>query len=155
MKEAMEQPDWSKWKGAIHEELDAHERNHIWTMVDPPSNRKLVGSKWIFKIKFNSDGSLDRYKARLVAQGFSQVEGIDFHETYAPVVRHTTIRIILAMANRCDWLVWQLDVCTAFLYGELEEDVYMHPPEELEHARGKVCKLRKSLYGLKQSSRVW
>lgn len=152
-KEAKERPDWERWRNAMQDELEAHERNATWELTKLPKDRKVIGSKWVFKIKYNADGTLDRYKARLVAQGFSQVEGVDFHETFAPVVRYATIRLILALANHCEWFVWQLDVCTAFLYGDLQEDIYMKPPDELK-AEGHVCKLKKSFYGLKQS-RVW
>ncbi|VVA38623.1 Hypothetical predicted protein, partial [Prunus dulcis] len=120
-------------------------------------HKNIVGCRWVYRIKKNSDGTLARYKARLVAQGFSQAPGLDFSETFSPVVRHTTVRLILSIAAMNRWSLRQLDVKNAFLHGDLEEEVYMRQPQGFEDPKhlSYVCKLRKSLYGLKQAPRAW
>ncbi|GJR06960.1 ribonuclease H-like domain-containing protein [Tanacetum coccineum] len=117
--------------------------------------RKAIGSKWIYKIKFKSSGEIDRYKARLVAQGFGQKEGIDYEETFYPVVKMVTVRCLLNIVVSMSWPVFQLDVNNAFLYGDLEEVVFMKPPKGYFPSDNKVCRLKKSLYGLKQAPRQW
>ncbi|CAL9008157.1 unnamed protein product [Prunus brigantina] len=119
---AAQSPAWVK---AMHEELEALQMQGTWSLVPCPSRKNIVGSKWIYKIKRNADGSIARYKARLVAQGFSQQQGLDFSETFSPVVRHTTVRLILSLATMNKWSLRQLDVKNAFLHGDLEEEVYM------------------------------
>jgi len=131
-------------------EMTALARNHTWSLVDLPRGANLVTCKWIFKIKRGSDGKLLRQKARLVAHGFSQIEGIDFDETYSPVVKFPTIRVILTIAVSKGWPLHQLDVDNAFLNGELKEAVYMAQPPSFVNKNfpTKVCRLHKSLYGL-------
>ncbi|GJW49543.1 ribonuclease H-like domain-containing protein [Tanacetum coccineum] len=136
-------------------EMDAFLRNGTWEIVELPEGRKSIGSKWIYKIKFKSSGEIDRYKARFVAQGFGQQEGIDYEETISPVVKMVTDRCLLNIVMFMFWLVFQLDVNNAFLYGDLEEVVYINPPEEYFPSDNKVCRLKKSLYGLKQAPRQW
>jgi hypothetical protein len=148
--EAYNRPDGDKWKQAVREELRSLLKNHTWDLVTRPGNRQLISTKWVFKVK-----SSGRYKARMVARGFSQEYGIDYFETYAPVSRFASIRMILALAAKFKLHLQQMDVQTTFLYGDLEEDIYMEPPEGLSVEPGQVCKLRKSLYGLKQAPRVW
>ncbi|KAI5354358.1 hypothetical protein L3X38_007253 [Prunus dulcis] len=128
-----------------------------WSLVPNLGDKNIVGSKWIYKIKRNSDGSIARHKARLVAQGFSQEQGLDFSETFSPVVRHTTVRLILSLASMNKWQLRQLDVKNAFLHGDLEEEVFMKQPQGFADPRYPdfVCKLKKSLYGLKQAPRAW
>jgi hypothetical protein len=121
-----------------------------------PPNKKPIGLKWVFKIKTTATGMLERFKARLVVQGFRQVPGIDFQETYAPVSKLTSFRILMAMVAVHNWQVIQLDVKNAFLYGDLEEtELYTRQPPGMEDGTGRVCRLVKSLYGLKQAPLVW
>ncbi|KAG8503428.1 hypothetical protein CXB51_001585 [Gossypium anomalum] len=123
--EALKDP---KWRRAVEEEICALEKNPTWTITDLPQGKKAVGCKWIFVVKYNSNGSIQRYKARLVARGFTQTYGIDFTETFAPVAKLNTIRVLLSLAVNCDWKLHQLDVKNAFLNGKLEEEVYMQLP---------------------------
>jgi hypothetical protein len=123
--------------------------------MDAPKGANVVSNKWIFKVKRLPNGQIDRYNARLVARGFSQRHGIDYNETFAPVVRIESLRILLAVAAAEDLEVHQMDVVTAYLAGELEEEIYMAVPQGLTGIDGKVCRLKKGLYGLKQSARVW
>lgn len=122
-----------------------------------PAGRKAIDSKWVFKVKYNSDGKVDRFKGRVVAKGFEQKHGVDYDETYAPVVNYPYLRALVSYAASNKMLIHQMDVVTAFLNGELEEEIYMNQPEG--HAkRGSenlVCRLRKSIYGLRQAPRCW
>ena len=153
--EAVSGPQKRQWELAINEELQALATNHVWELVDIPKGANIVSNKWVFKLKRLPNGQVDRYKARLVARGFSQQYGIDYEETFAPVVRMESLRILLAIAAAEDLEIHQMDVITAYLAGELQEEVYMATPTGLSSSTGKVCKLRKGLYGLKQSARVW
>ena len=142
-----------KWKEAVKSEMDSIVSNGTWVLVDLPPGCTTIGCKWIFKRKLKPDGTIDKFKARLVAKGFKQKEGIDYFDTYSPVARLTTIRVLIALASVYNLPIHQMDVKTAFLYGELEQEIYMDQPEGFvahgnEH---KVCKLVKSLYGLKQA----
>ena len=151
--EALEHPDW---KPAVMEEINALNKNKTWEIVDLPVGKKTVGCKWVFTVKCRADGSIDRHKARLVAKGFTQTYGLDYQETFAPVAKVNSIRILLSMAAIFNWPLHQLDVKNAFLNGNLEEEVFMDPPPGFESEFGykKVCRLVKSLYGLKQSPRA-
>ena len=155
--QAMCSPDSKEWQKAVQEEMDSILKNKVWEIVDLPDERKPIGCKWIFKKKLKADGSIEKYKARLVAKGFTQVEGIDFKETYSPVSRFISIRCLLAIVSYLDLELHQMDVKTAFLNGDLEEEIYMEQPEGfvVSGEETKVCKLIKSLYGLKQSPRQW
>ena len=155
--EAVESPESEKWKTAMQSEYVSLMKNDTWKLVKLPENRNTIGCKWVFKIKRNADGSIDRYKARLVAQGYSQKEGIDFEETFSPVARFTSIRTILAIANELNLEVHQMDVQTAFLHGKVSDEIYMEQPRGYEKSGNEnlVCKLEKGLYGLKQASRCW
>ncbi|PKI72918.1 hypothetical protein CRG98_006618 [Punica granatum] len=138
------------------EELRVLELNGTWTLSALPRGKKPVDCKWVYKIKRHADGSIERYKARLVAKGFTQVEGIDFSETFAPVAKLVTIRCFLAVAIAMKWEIHQMDVHNAILHGDLHEEVYMSLPPSLSTARlGQVCRLHKSLYGSRQASRNW
>ncbi|KAL5758013.1 hypothetical protein ACOSP7_020624 [Xanthoceras sorbifolium] len=153
IQEAMSIPEW---KNAVLEELGALQRNKTWDITELPKGKQAVGCKWVFTVKHKADGSVERYKARLVAKGFTQTYGIDYGETFAPVAKLNTIRVLLSLAVNLNWKLHQMDVKNAFLNGELAEEVYMKGPPGLENDYGdKVCKLKKSLYGLKQSPRAW
>ncbi|GKB92753.1 zinc finger, CCHC-type containing protein [Tanacetum coccineum] len=155
--EAVQSRDAAFWKEAIDDEIGSIMENNTWVLSDLPPGCKPLGCKWIFKRKMKVDGTIDKFKARLVIQGFRQKEGIDYFDTYAPVARITTIRLLLALAAIHNLVIHQMDVKTAFLNGDLDEEVYMKQPEGFvmpgnEH---KVCKLVKSLYGLKQAPKQW
>ncbi|KAK9055823.1 hypothetical protein SSX86_026908 [Deinandra increscens subsp. villosa] len=146
-----------EWKEAMRTELQALHKNKTWSLVPRPTNRNIVGCKWLFRTKYRSDGSIDRHKARLVAQGFSQVPGVDFSHTFSPVVKAATVRIVLTLAVTNKWHMHQLDVNNAFLHGKLNETIYMEQPHGFVDASkpNHVCKLNKALYGLKQAPRAW
>ncbi|KAH9671758.1 retrovirus-related pol polyprotein from transposon RE1 [Citrus sinensis] len=146
-----------KWKKAMEDEYHALMKNKTWTLIPNNQNCKLIGNKWIYKVKENSDGSINKYKARLVAKGFLQTPGLDFNETFSPVIKAATIRIILTMAVSNDWLLRQVDINNAFLNGDLTEAVYMPQPEGFEDKNrpSYICKLEKALYGLRQAPRAW
>ena len=145
------------WKRAVEEEIRALESNGTWTLTKLPQGKSPVGCKWIFTVKYQADGRVERLKARLVAKGFTQSYGIDYQETFAPVAKLNTVRVLLSLAVNQEWPLHQLDVKNAFLNGELEEEVYMQIPPGLEDGlnNNMVCKLKKALYGLKQSPRAW
>jgi hypothetical protein len=155
--EAIDRPDSDKWQEAMKSEMQSMYDNTVWNLVVPFDGVKPIANKWIFKRKTDMDGKLTVYKARLVAKGFKQIQGVDYDETFSPVAMFKSIRILLAIAAFHDYEIWQMDVKTAFLNGNLEEDVYMTQPEGFEDPKnvGMVCKLRKSIYGLKQASRSW
>lgn len=141
----------------MKEELSALHKNETWTLVKLPEGKRPVGCKWVFTIKFNVQGNVERYKARLVAKGFTQTYGIDFQETFSPVAKLTTIRVLLSLAANLDWPLHQFDVKNAFLHGDLDEEIYMELPPGCNNSSSDdvVCKLKKALYGLKQSPRAW
>nr|KAJ0212594.1 hypothetical protein LSAT_V11C400219000 [Lactuca sativa] len=155
--EAMASRDVHFWKEAIHDEIDSIMHNNSWVLADLPPGCKASGCKWILKRKMKVDGTIDKYKARFVIQGFRQKEGIDFFDTYAPVARISTIRLLLALAAIHNLVIHQMDVKTAFLNGDLDEEIYMKQPEGFVMLgnKHKVCKLKKSLYGLKQAPKQW
>lgn len=129
-------------------ELAALHKNNTWEFVTLSPKKKAMSSKWVYKIKLKSDGTLERYKARLVAKDYHQKYGIDFEETFSPVVKMTTVRCLIALAASKNWFLFQLDVINAFLYKDLYEEVYMKIPKGLNVSHNLVCKLNKPLYGL-------
>ncbi|XP_019189879.1 PREDICTED: uncharacterized protein LOC109184338 [Ipomoea nil] len=142
------------WRNAMNAEIRALQENNTWELTELPTSKIPIGCKWVYKVKLKADGSIERYKARLVAKGYTQQLGIDYIETFSPVARITTIRILLAVASSRAWHVHQLDINNAFLHGDLTEEVYMKLPPGFESENpNQVCKLRRSLYGLKQASR--
>lgn len=137
-------------------EIKALEANNTWEIIDKIPGTVTIGSKWVYKIKRKSDGSIERYKARLVTKGYIQTEEIDYLDTFSPVAKITTVRLLLALASIKHWHVQQLDVNNAFLYRDLTEEVYMDIPQGVPcDSPNKICKLLKSLYGLKQASCKW
>ncbi|GJX22768.1 retrotransposon protein, putative, ty1-copia subclass [Tanacetum coccineum] len=156
-KAAMLDSESNKWIDAMNAEIQSMMDNMVWVLVDLPPGCKTVGSKWIFKKKTDMDGIVHTYKARLVAKGYTQLYGVDYEETFSPVADIRAIRILISIAAFYDYEIWQMDVKTAFLNGYLDEDIYMVQPEgfvDPNHPR-KVCKLQRSIYGLKQASRSW
>lgn len=157
-REARMDQNWSEWSKAMDEEMSSQDKNHTWTVITRPEGQRIIGSRWIYKYKLGTPGVEEpRFKVRLVAKGYAQREGIDYHEIFAPVVKHVSIRILLNIVVQEDLELEQLDVKTAFLHGELKEKIYMTPPEgyESRFKKNEVCLLNKSLYGLKQAPRQW
>jgi hypothetical protein len=150
-KEAMSMPEAPLWKEAVNSEIESILQNHTWELVDLPPGCKPLGYKWIFKRKMKADGSIDKYKARFVVKGYKQKEGVDYFDTYSPVTRITSIRMLIAIAVLYNLEIHQMDIKTAFLNGELDEEIYMEQPEGfiVPGKEKKVCRLVKSLYGLK------
>ena len=153
-KQAVKGEDRERWVIAMDEEIDALKRNDTWDVVKIPDGRKIVDSKWVYKVKKDADGNIDRYKARVVAKGFSQIPGEDFDEIFAPVVRYDSLRLLIAISAHYKWKPRQLDIKAAFLYGLLKEEIYMRLPEGIRQD-GMCAKLKRCIYGLKQSPREW
>lgn len=145
------------WRDACEDEIKSIIKNDTWVLVDLPSNCKTIGLKWIFKVKRNSDGSINKYKTRLVTKGYIQKHGVDFNEVFAPVARIETVRLIIGIAATYGWELHHLDVKTAFFHGELNDEVYVVQPEGfvVKGMEAKVYKLKKTLYGLRQAPRAW
>jgi len=179
---ALQGPDAVEWKEAILTEIECLVKNDTWNIIDRPKNYDVIGCRTILRSKYKPDGSIDKRKARVVAQGFSQRPGIDYHDTFAPVARLSSVRLLMALAVQLDLKVHQLDIITAYLNGKVEEEIYMESPkllaeflQEIINRRGEtspvgrkarkmaqklrngdqVCKLNKALYGLKQAGRQW
>ena len=156
LEEAKNDYIWDKWLKAMVDEYDSLMENGTWTLVDPPPGRRILRGRWIYKIKRGPNGEILRYKARWVVRGFEQEQGLDYNETFASVVKPMSYKALFALAAAHDLELEQMDVKTAFLYGDIEEEIYVErPPEVGEKHSGKVCRLNKALYGLKQSPRVW
>ncbi|GJY19713.1 putative RNA-directed DNA polymerase [Tanacetum coccineum] len=156
-KEAMASLEAAKWKEAIKSEIQSMYDNQVWNLVETTLGLNTVGCKWIFKKKTNMDGKVHTYKARLVAKGYTQTYRIDYVETFSPVAKIKSIRIMLVIAAFHDYEIWQMDVKSAFLNEKLTKDVFMAQPKGFENAKypKTVCKLQKTIYGLKQASRSW
>ncbi|MFS7974794.1 putative RNA-directed DNA polymerase [Helianthus anomalus] len=152
--EAVGKPEWEQ---AMVNELQAIEKHDTWELTTLPAGKNVVGLKWLFKTKLGADGKIMKHKARLVVKGYSQQHGIDYQETFAPVARFETIRVVISVAAQRGWNLHQLDVKTAFLNGNLSEEIYVSQPEGFEEVgnEDKVYRLKKALYGLKQAPRAW
>lgn len=154
-KEAVTCKNADDWKAAMDDEMLSLQKNETWKLVDLPRDKNPINNAWIYKTKYKTNGEIDRFKARLVIKGCAQVHGIDFQETFSPVVKYDSVRVILAIAAARKLMLRQFDIKTAFLYGDLEEDIYMKQPKGYEDGTQLVCKLQRSLYGLKQAPRCW
>lgn len=150
--EAKKRPDAELWVQAVNEEMSTLAEKQVYAKADPPLGVEPIPSRLVLTIKRDSTGNIEKYKARLVAKGFKQRAGVDYDEIFAPTADRVTLRMLLALAAANDMVVDQIDVRTAFLNGDLEEDVYIKLPNELG---GGVRKLHKALYGLKQAARAW
>lgn len=140
----------------MNDELKALQDNKTWVLMPLPQGKRPIGCRWVYKVKLRQDGGVERYKARLVAKSYTQQYGVDYQETFSPVAKMTTVRFVLALAANQKWHIQQMDVNNAFLHGDLHEEIYMEPPPGLDvQGQDVVCKLQKSLYGLKQASREW
>ncbi|KAE8224268.1 hypothetical protein CF319_g2806 [Tilletia indica] len=157
LKQAKQRPleEWRRWKAAMDDEVNSLVEMGTWELVDLPKDREVVGSRWVFKLKLDRDGRAARHKGRLVAQGFTQRDGIDFSDTFAPVARLATIRIIISIGLALGLNLGSIDIKTAYLNGKLHEEVYMQQPPEYDDGTGRVCLLRRAIYGLKQAGRAW
>ena len=149
--------DADKWRPAMGEEIKSLLKNDTWELCDLPQSRKAIKCKWVYLTKHDTAGHVTRYRARLVAKGFSQTAGIDYDETFAPVARLDSLRLLLALAARLDWDIHHVDIKSAYLNGDLDEEIYMDQPKgfTIQGMEGKVCHLKKAIYGLKQAGRQW
>ena len=157
IEEALNGVNSKLWSDALSDEFNSLKENQTWDLVDLPAGKNIVGSRWVLKHKRGAEGEITRCKARLVAQGYSQKPGVDYNEVFSPVAKYSSIHTVLAIANQLDLDLHQMDVKTAFLNGDLEEEIFVRQPEgfiDKEHP-SRVCRLRKILYGLKQSARCW
>lgn len=134
----------------MNKELKALEYNNTWNIMTLSPKKKLIGSKWVYKVKLNLDGTIERFKARLVAKGYNQTYGIDYLDSFSPVAKIVIVRVLLSLSTANDWFLNQLNINNAFLHGYLDEEVYLKPPQGYSKAKeGEECKLNKSFYGLK------
>jgi hypothetical protein len=155
-KQAIKRPDGHKWQQAVEKELDSMEKNKVWKLVDLPANASVIKCRWVFKTKLDESNKPVRFKARLVAKGFSQTHGINYDETYAPVAKYKSLKLLMALVNQLDLEFKQIDFETAFLNAPLDYKIYMELPEGMPmHSKGKVLLLLKAIYGLKRSPRLW
>src|SRR5579871_866954 len=157
VEDALSRPDRDKWIEAMAEEFELLKENSTWELVPRPKDREVIDTKWVFHLKHNVDGSIEKRKGRFVARGFTQVEGIDYNETYSPVVSYSSLRTLIALAIEYDLILHQMDVKNIYLNGELDVELYIEQPlffEEKDREKN-ICRLKKGLYGLKQAGRIW
>lgn len=154
LEDALSSPKAKEWKEAMDSEYESLLQNNTWTLVDLPEDKRIIPCKWVYKMKIDANGEVVRYKARLVIKGFRQRKGTEYNEVFAPVVRHTSIRYLFALAVKENLYIDQMDAVTAFLQGDIDAEIYMNQPPGYEHGQ-EVCRLNKSIYGLKQASRQW
>ena len=150
----MKRPDAMQWEMACEQEKKAFEGMGVYSIILWLQGHKIVGSKWVFCIKWGPDGAIQKYKARLMAKGFTQIEGIDYDKTFAPVAKLTSLRTILVLSNEHNLEIHQMDVKSAYLNGKLKEEIYMEPPPGFDIPDGMVLRLVKAVYGTKQGGRV-
>ncbi|CAI7736383.1 unnamed protein product [Closterium sp. NIES-54] len=155
MEEALIGDDREAWLASREDDFKSHMENETWTLTNLPPGRKALDCTWVLRVKTNAEGNLERRKTRLVIKGFQQREGIDFQEVFSPVSKAPTLRLLLGVAAVCGWKVEQMDVKTAFLYGVVDEEIYMKQPEGYHDGSGRVCRVNKAIYGLKQAPRCW
>jgi hypothetical protein len=159
LREALKRPDGDKYLEAAYEEIQAHLENRTWELMRLPHGKRAIGSRWVFKIKRDATGAIERYKGRVVAKGFAQRPGVDYTETFAPTARFASLRTVIALAALEDWELESIDISTAFLNGEIDAEVYMKQPEGFEAVGHEghewVLKLLKGIYGIKQGPRIW
>lgn len=155
LQQAKNDPCWLEWEKGMIEEIQSLKQNKTWEIVDPPKDRRVLSGKWVFKLKRGSRGEIVRYKCRWVVRGFTQEEGVDYDETFASVVKPMSYKALFAIAAALDLEIEQMDVKTAFLYGEVDHEIYIEQPHYTTDGTSMVCKLRKALYGLKQAPRIW
>jgi len=155
LKEVMKSPDWPEWEKAVQTELNTLKQMDTWKLVNAPKDRQPIMNKWVFMRKYDKDGNLQKYKARLVTRGFTQIPGMDYNETFSPVIWLEMIRAILALAVAQYWEIQQMDVKGAYLNGKLKEEIYMKQPDRFNDGTPQLCRLIKTLYGLKQSGHEW
>jgi hypothetical protein len=157
VREAVDSEDGNLWKKAMDEEMATLDKNDAWDLVEFSTGRDPIGSKWVFKKKLNEEGKVEKYKAQIVTKGYSQVEGVVFGEIFSLVAKLTSIKILLSIFVAFYFKVEQMDVKTSFLHGDLEEEIYMKQPKgfDVKVKKEMVCNLKKSMYGLKQSPRMW
>ena len=137
------------------EKISSMKENDVWELVPAVPGQNLLKTKWVFKQKTKADGSIDKFKARLCVKGWSQKYGVDFKDTFAPVIKQSSLKLMIAIAVEKRWIIRQVDVETAFLNGVLEIEIYIPQPEGLSDGTNRVCKLKKAIYGLRQSLRMW
>ena len=154
-REAVESSDKELWLVAMQQEMNAFAENETCSLVERPKDKIVMNGKWVFKVKQNEEGEIDKYKARYVAKGYARVEGVDFNETFAPPCRLETFRTVLAIAASRKISIEQMDIKSAYLHSEIQEEIYLEQPEGFEKENNLVCKLRKSIYGLRQAARNW
>lgn len=142
-------------QSAMANEMKSLAENDTWEIVNLPPGRKALKTMWVFKTKLDSDGNIQTHKARLVAKGCAQISGLDYTEKFSPVIRYNSIRFLVALAARQRFRIEQMDAVTAFLQGELSDEIYIQQPENFSDNSSRVCRLKKAMYGLKQSSREW
>jgi hypothetical protein len=155
LRQAMNDASWPEWENAMIDEVNSLKQNKTWELVDPPRDRRVLSGKWVFKVKRGPHGEVVRHKCRWVVRGFTQEEGVDYDETFASVVKPMSYKALLAIAAALDLEIEQMDVKTAFLYGNIDHEIYVEQPHHMTDGTAKVCKLRKALYGLKQAPRIW
>lgn len=155
LRQAKNDTRWLEWEKGMIEEIQSLQQNKTWELVKPPRDRRILSGKWIFKLKRGSSGEITRYKCRWVVRGFTQEEGVDYDQTFASVVKPMSYKALFAIAAALDLEIEQMDVKTAFLYGEIDHEIYVEQPHHITDGTSRVCKLRKALYGLKQAPRIW